>query len=94
MFYDTERIVRKQLKYEKIKAYDIIQEMRAKSMSVSEMIDALEILLNDENTEFKESVLKRAKSLLEASMEADNEKDQCNSNGTRFSSIKRLVLQH
>ena len=69
MFYDTERVVRKQLKYEKLKAYSTISKLESKGLTVNEMINALEILLTDSNTEFQQCVLEKAKGILEARKE-------------------------
>lgn len=74
-FYDTERIVRKQQKHEKTRAYATISKLENKGLSVSEMIDALDILLKDDNTEFQQAVLDRAKSILESRKEIEDEKD-------------------
>lgn len=74
-FYDSERIVRKNEKYEKTKAYAAISKLENKGLSVSEMIEALDILLKDQNTESQQSILERAKKILESRKESDCEEN-------------------
>jgi hypothetical protein len=78
MFYETERIVRKQQKYVKIKAYSTISRLENKGLSVSEMTNAIDILLTDENTEFQQDILKLAKHILESRKESSGEVNECN----------------
>ncbi len=73
MFYETERIVSKQLKYEKTKAYTTISELESKGLSTKDMIGAINILLEDDNTELRVAVLKKAKAILEARKEITDE---------------------
>ena len=73
--YDAVRIIRKNSKYEKIRAYAVIEKLKAKGLSTTEMVEALEILLKDENSEFDNSVYSRAKSILESDKEFQIEKD-------------------
>jgi len=73
MFYDTERIVRKQEKYEKTKAYATISKLKSKGLSVSEAIDAISILLEDDNTESQQAILERAKRILQSEKESLDE---------------------
>jgi len=63
-FYDTDRIVRKQQKYEKLKAYGIINKLEKGNLSNEDMVKAVDILLKDENTEFQQDILNRAKAIL------------------------------
>ena len=90
MFYDTERILRKQEKYVKLKAYSTIKKLECKGLSVDEMINALEILLTDDNTEFQESVLERAKDILKSQKEIDDEKGN-NSNISYINNLRFLT---
>lgn len=70
-FYDSERMIRKQQKYEISKAYNTIDSLRTKGLKEEEIIKALKILLKDENTEFQAKVLTRAIEILETSKEAE-----------------------
>ena len=76
MFYESERIIYKNNKYEKLKAYGIISDLKNKGLSVNEQIEAINILLNSRNNEFQTSVLERAKTTLIAQLEIENEKPQ------------------
>lgn len=74
-FYESERIVRKQQKYEKLKAYEAISKLENKGLSTTEMIDALNILIKDDNTEFRHDVLNRAKAILTSRKESDSDNE-------------------
>ena len=66
MFYENERIIRKNQKYEKIKTYAIISDLEGKGMPAEEMIEVIDILISNDNSEFQTDVLKRAKIILES----------------------------
>ena len=72
MFYESERIIRKNEKHKKTKAYDLISDLKKKGLSNEEMIEAVKILLSDNNNEFQDDVLNKAKSILEALEEIKN----------------------
>ena len=64
MFYESERIVRKNENYEKTKAYAVISELESKGLSVQESISMIDVLLKDTPTESMASSLEKAKNLL------------------------------
>ena len=77
MFYETERIIRKNQKYEKSRAYATISKLENKGLSKAEMLEAIEILLKDDNTESQQSILELAKRILET-LEDDSDKENPN----------------
>ena len=80
MFHESQRIIDKNLKYEKMKANNLILDLEQKGMSPEEIIGAIKILSEDENTEFQASVFKRAIVILKASKEITDERDANRSN--------------
>ena len=57
-FYESERIIRKQERYEKSKAYDIIGTLKCKDLSMPEVLACIEVMSkNVENSESQVSVL-------------------------------------
>ncbi len=79
-FHESQRIIDKNLKYEKMKANNLILDLEQKGMSPEEIIGAIKILSEDENTEFQASVFKRAIVILKASKEITDERDANRSN--------------
>lgn len=69
MFYESERIIRKNEKYEKTKAYSIVSDLKNKGLSNEEMIEATRILLNGNKNESQSAILNKVLSILEASKE-------------------------
>ena len=82
MFYETHRMMRKQAKYEKTKAYEIIESLRSSELSDDEVLASLDILLNGDNTETFKSVLLLAKRILGGKENEGLEVDTNNSNVT------------
>jgi len=64
MRYESQRIISKNQKYEKTKAYTTISKLKSKGLSISECISAVKILLKDDNTESQQAILKKALSYL------------------------------
>lgn len=60
MFYENERIVNKQLKFAKLRAYGIIQELEAKGLGDKEIIACIGLLLKDEVSEYQKDILEYA----------------------------------
>lgn len=60
MFYESERIVRKQLKYTKLKAYDVIRDLESKGLSDKEIISCINLLIKNGPSEFQVDVLNLA----------------------------------
>lgn len=81
--YDTERIIRKQQKYVKLKAYQAIADLNKKGLSGVKAIDALDILLDSDNSEFQQEVLAKAKSILKSQEENDDQENSLSDNVNR-----------
>lgn len=96
MYYESERIVRKNLKHENTRAYAVIKGLEVKSLSTKETIEAINILLEDENTEFQAAVLNRANTILKARKEIVDEKEDTTKNDTGDvdNTIACPVLRH
>lgn len=61
MFYENDRIVRKQVRYINSRATDMIDDFEKKKLESEEIIAALELLLEDENnSEFRVDIINRA----------------------------------
>lgn len=75
MFYETERIIRKQVVYMKRKADDIVRSFNNKVMSSDEIVACIDIMLtDDENTETRVDVLKIARKIIISNRETLDEK--------------------
>lgn len=67
MFYENDRIVRKQKRFVNTKACEMISDLESKGLKSEEVIAALELLLEDEtNTEFRTDIINRALAILNA----------------------------
>ena len=65
MFYENDRIVRKQMRFIDTKAREMLDNFRSKDMSDEEIIGALELLEADENSSsFHRDIVKRALTIL------------------------------
>jgi hypothetical protein len=64
MFYESQRIIEKQIKHEISKACDLISAFEDKSLSVVDMNAAIDILIEDAPTELYLAILNRAKNIL------------------------------
>jgi hypothetical protein len=60
MFYESERIVNKQLKHIKLRAYNIIQELEVKGLDDREIMACINLLLKDDSSEFQKDILEFA----------------------------------
>lgn len=72
MFYESERIVNKQLKYEKSRAYEIIQQLESRGLDDDEIISCLNLLMKEEVTEFLGGVLQFALKTVTLRQESPN----------------------
>ena len=64
MFYEDERIIRKNEKYEFIKAKSILNDLQKKGLTQHEVLDAVQVMESEVGiTEFKQAVLKKVKRL-------------------------------
>jgi len=69
MFYDSARIIEKQQKYEKIRAYEMIESLEKTGLSSEYVLCALELMSKRSNSEFQLSVISKAKVILIARKE-------------------------
>jgi hypothetical protein len=69
MFFDSARIVEKQEKYEKIRAYDIIDSLEKKNFSLDKMLVVLDFLSCKTDNDFRKAILYKAKKILQARKE-------------------------
>ena len=60
MFFESERIVNKQIRYANSRAYGIIQGLESKGLGDEEIVSCLNLLLKDEVSEFQKDILSRA----------------------------------
>ena len=73
MFYDTERIVRKQEKYEKSKAYEVISALKLKGLSTKETLACIEIMsFLDTNNESQNAILNLAHQIVTSHVEQEH----------------------
>jgi hypothetical protein len=68
MFYENERIINKQLKFVKIRAYGIIQDLETKGLSDKEIVACLGLLMKD-STEYGKDILDYALKTVNARQE-------------------------
>jgi hypothetical protein len=73
MFYDTERIVRKQEKYEKSKAYDVISALKHKGLNTKETLACIEVMsFLDSNNESQIAILNLAHQIVTSHVEQEH----------------------
>ena len=73
MFYDTERIVRKQEKYEKSKAYEVIGALKHKGLNTKETLACIEIMsFLDSNNESQKAILNLAHQIVTSHVEQEH----------------------
>lgn len=60
MFFENQRIVNKQLKYTKLRAYEIIQDLESKGLGEPEIMSCINLLMKGEISEFQQDVLEFA----------------------------------
>lgn len=65
MTFDSERISRKQERYEKSRAYDIIDMFKSKNISNKEILACIEVMaFFDDNTETQVAVITKARNII------------------------------
>ena len=65
MFFENDRIVRKQRNYIKSRAYDLLNSFKKENLSKDEIVAALELLhLDKSNTEFYVDIINKAQSII------------------------------
>lgn len=78
MRYEAQRIINKNQKYEKTRAYATISKLKNKGLSVSECINAINILLTDDNSESQQAILEKALAYLNLEQETMNGQEELN----------------
>ena len=71
MFYENERILNKQIKYAKLRAYEIVQDLESKGLGDKEIVSCLNLMKKDA-TEFQLDVLDQALKTLNSREEKSN----------------------
>jgi hypothetical protein len=71
MFYENERIINKQLKFVKIRAYGIIQDLESKGLDDKEIVACIGLLMKD-STEFGKDILDYALRTVNSRQEKSN----------------------
>ena len=78
MFYETERIVHKQMKYLEIQALSIINSFLNKKLSIDEIVACLDVMLKEDISEIKVDILNMARTILISKKEFYAKKIACN----------------
>lgn len=74
MFYETERIIRKQQRYVRSKAYETLRSLEIKKLDSREIVACIDVMLGGDNTEIQVDILNLARKIA-TSKETDNEKN-------------------
>ena len=67
MFFESSRIVDKQEKYEKIRAYDVLYSLQKDGISGDDLFIAISTMLHNSKNDFNRAVLIKALSILTGS---------------------------
>lgn len=81
MFHESMRIVEKQEKYEKIRAYGVIDSLEKNYMTTDKMLLAVQVLIDKAHLDFDIAVLTKAKNILNVRKEK-NEGNLINDDAT------------
>jgi len=73
MFYESYRIINKQQKYEKSRAYDIIDELNKRGFSSESIIKILDSFISCTKSETDVAIFKKAKNISMANKERSND---------------------
>jgi hypothetical protein len=73
MFYESQRIINKQTKYEKSRAYNIIDELRKRGFNHDSILKILDALVHCAKSETDIAIFKKAKSISVAEKEKSDE---------------------
>lgn len=84
MFYDAERIVRKNEDYEITKAYAAVNDFESNGFSHKEALSMIDVLLKDDLTESRASILGKARILLLNRMRSAREESTANQPNTNI----------
>lgn len=71
MFYDSLRIIDKQEKYEKIRAYEVILSLEKKDLSSENMISTISVMMEDATNDYHKSIFLKARNILIARKEKE-----------------------
>lgn len=91
MFYENQRIVRKQQVYVKSRAYQKISHLERKGLSDDEIIGCLNVLLAQDNNETQVDILNLAHKIVTSRQEKANEED---SNSIRANATNSMHVTH
>lgn len=69
VFYESSRIIDKQEKYEKIRAYKVIDSLEKDGLSDEKMLTVINLLMSKTQLDFEKSVLSKALNILSARKE-------------------------
>lgn len=75
MFYESTRIVEKQEKHEKSRAYDLIESLEKSGLDNHHLFCALELMSKRAQSEFESAVILKAKQILIAHKEKNETDD-------------------
>ena len=84
-FYESSRIIDKQEKYEKIRAYKVIDSLEKDGLSDEKMLTVISLLIGKTQLDFEKSVLSKALNIVNARKEKNEISTTINDN-----SISRL----
>lgn len=73
MLYETQRIIDKQKKYIKSRAYTTLSQIKNKGLTDSQGVDHINMLLSKNPSEFEAEILRYAKQILLSKGEDKNE---------------------
>lgn len=73
MFYETERIIRKQQRYVNSKACTIIKALEGKGLNDNEITACIDVMLSEDNTESKVEILNHARKIVTSRKETESE---------------------
>lgn len=69
VFYESSRIIDKQEKYEKIRAYRVIDSLEKDGLSDEKMLTVINLLIGKTQLDFEKSVLSKAINIINARKE-------------------------
>ena len=79
-FYESSRIIDKQEKYEKIRAYKVIDSLEKDGLSDEKMLTVISLLIGKTQLDFEKSVLSKALNIVNARKEKNEISTTINDN--------------
>jgi O-phosphoseryl-tRNA(Cys) synthetase len=67
MFFESSRITDKQEKYEKIRAYDVLDSLQKDGITGDDLLIAISTMLSNSKTDFNKAILTKALLILKSS---------------------------